>query len=236
LEGGAYEEVGRHVRHSAKAGKSTKAEATAGENASLVGPEAFFDSNVSVAMPGFIGTKAQIVDGARRCMLHFGPAKMTISDVSAVSGLSRQSIYKYFENADDLVEAVVSAGFTMLTLELEAAMSSEAVLVDQASAAAVVIYKWTLASRRTGIVTPQQEALLFTRESMLQTLMEAVRPFVQSARDREEVRAGLNIDAAAEWLARVVLSLALVPPQTFDPLDRKAVRKFMGDHLVTGFG
>lgn len=194
----------------------------------------FFDPGATMEMPGVSGTKAQIVDAARRCALHFGPTKMTISDVASASQLSRQSVYKYFENANDLLEAVVSAGFTMLTHELAEVMGSESGLVNQSAAAGLVIYKWTLASRRTGIVTPQQEALIFTRESMLLTLMDAVRPVLAAAQDRGEVRAGLNLDSAAEWLARLLISLAVVPPQTFDPFDRGALRRFMRDHLVNG--
>jgi AcrR family transcriptional regulator len=45
------------------------------------------------------------VDAARRCFDRFGFEKTTISDVAAEAGVTRRTVYRYFENSDELLRA-----------------------------------------------------------------------------------------------------------------------------------
>lgn len=51
-------------------------------------------------------TKANILDAAEELFLRIGPAKANMTQVARASGLSRQSVYAYFENKDALIAEV----------------------------------------------------------------------------------------------------------------------------------
>ena len=54
------------------------------------------------------------------------------------------------------------------------------------------------------------------------------RPYLEAARAAGEVRPDLDVDRAAEWIIRVVVSLVTMPPDDAD-IDR-----FVDDFLVPG--
>lgn len=52
------------------------------------------------------------MDAARRCFERFGLEKTTLSDVAAEAGVTRRTVYRYFDNSDELMRAafVLAAG------------------------------------------------------------------------------------------------------------------------------
>ncbi len=55
-----------------------------------------------------------LLDVARDCVERFGLSKASLSDVAEAAGVTRQTVYRYFENADDLFQAaavLASGGF-----------------------------------------------------------------------------------------------------------------------------
>ena len=53
-----------------------------------------------------------LLDVARTCVERFGLAKASLSDVAEAAGVTRQTVYRYFANADDLFQsaAVLASG------------------------------------------------------------------------------------------------------------------------------
>ncbi len=53
-----------------------------------------------------------LLDVARSCVERFGLSKASLSDVAEAAGVTRQTVYRYFENADDLFQsaAVLASG------------------------------------------------------------------------------------------------------------------------------
>ncbi len=53
-----------------------------------------------------------LLDIARECIERLGPARAGLSDVALAAGVTRQTVYRYFSNADDLFHsaAVLSSG------------------------------------------------------------------------------------------------------------------------------
>ena len=55
-----------------------------------------------------------LLDVARRCVEQHGVSKASLSDVASAAGVTRQTVYRYFSNADDLFSAaavLASGGF-----------------------------------------------------------------------------------------------------------------------------
>jgi AcrR family transcriptional regulator len=52
-------------------------------------------------------TRERIVDAAFRAVERFGLSRFTMDDVARVAGVSRQSVYRYFDSKDALIVALV---------------------------------------------------------------------------------------------------------------------------------
>src|SRR5580698_254390 len=88
------------------------------------------------------GTKAVILDAARRCMLQFGSSKLSMVDVARVAGVSRGSVYKYFPEREELIDAVGQVAFAAFEQDLQEAVSSLDRLDEQLFAATIVLRQW----------------------------------------------------------------------------------------------
>ncbi len=64
--------------------------------------------------------------------------------------------------------------------------------------------------------------------------MDAIVPLIETARDRGEVRADLDIQRAAEWITRMIFSLTATPSVTFDLDDPEQTAEFIREFLVPG--
>lgn len=53
-----------------------------------------------------------LLDVARDCIERFGPSKVGLSDVASAAGVTRQTVYRYFSDAEDLFNsaAVLASG------------------------------------------------------------------------------------------------------------------------------
>jgi AcrR family transcriptional regulator len=52
-------------------------------------------------------TRARILDGAYRAVSTFGLARLTVDDAARFAGVSRQTVYRYFDSKDGLIAALV---------------------------------------------------------------------------------------------------------------------------------
>ncbi len=58
--------------------------------------------------------RRHLLDVAQACIDRFGPSKVSLSDVAEAAGVTRQTVYRYFVDADDLFGAaavLASGGF-----------------------------------------------------------------------------------------------------------------------------
>lgn len=53
-------------------------------------------------------TSARILDAAFRAVATFGLSRLTVDDVARLAGVSRQTVYRYFDSKDGLVVALVA--------------------------------------------------------------------------------------------------------------------------------
>lgn len=49
--------------------------------------------------------RSRLLDAARRCFERFGVEKTTIADIAAEVGVTRRTVYRYFESSDELLRA-----------------------------------------------------------------------------------------------------------------------------------
>ena len=182
-------------------------------------------------------TRLVILDAALRCFRSQGVRKTTIVDVGRAAGVSRSTVYEYFPDKRAVVDAASEHALQLFYRAMARAMDHGASLEDKLGRAAVAV---TRARRFVGaeaLSDPAEVTMLLNRNAaaLLQECGEFLTPYLLAAKLTGEVRKNLDVDAAAEWFARMLFSLFMTPSKRLDLTDSDAVSAFVREHVVRGF-
>jgi AcrR family transcriptional regulator len=183
-------------------------------------------------------TREHLIESARRVIFERGSERTTIVDIARAAGVARGTVYAYFDDKDEIIAAVARHASQQFYRDMIQAMAGESTLEGQMSAAAVFVVDAVRPPDRADPLTQHDRALLLTTNasSLFMDCIEFFKPYIASAKVTGEVRRDLDVDAAAEWFARILFSLASTPTSVLDLDDPNVVRRFVGDHIVRGFG
>jgi AcrR family transcriptional regulator len=164
-------------------------------------------------------TRARILDAAFRTVATFGLARFTVDDVARLAGVSRQTVYRYFESKDDLVGALVLREEEAFLEGIRAAHERHADLED-------AMAESVLFCLRTARAHPLLDRLLDSEpETLLPYLTTGGAGLIARAREvveelaaaRAKVRSEL-VHRTADIAVRAMISYALTPTDD-DPED-----------------
>jgi AcrR family transcriptional regulator len=181
-------------------------------------------------------TRARLLDAAERCVDRYGLRRVSMADVASEAGLSRGSVYNWFDDRQALVDAVLERTAERFVASSEAAVDRRRTLVGQVAEAAVFITGHLDDEALTLRLPGERESLFATlltvrATTLVERWVEFWLPRLAAAEHRGEVRPGLDQRRAAEWIVRLMLSFAVMPSATVDLTDADDVRAFVKDHL-----
>ena len=179
-------------------------------------------------------SRERLLEAAYACVARWGLGKTTMEDVAREAGLSRATVYRYFPHGkDQLVRDVVAweAGrfFERLTravahhVDLADLLEEALVFAHRAVEDHVVLQK---------ILETEPERLLPTLTTESGRIVALVKQFLLLGMQRTPLQDGVDADAAADHLARMVLSL-INGQGGWDLTDRAEVRRLV-DSLLAG--
>lgn len=201
------------------------------------GTEASTADTVDSEEPG--PNASRILAAAERCFSRFGYQKTSMENIAVEAGVSRRSIYRHFPDKSILFSAVRAARARIYLAEIVERTAQ----VDGLSAQIEEVWRLTTRFLEEDPINaanhpsdPDSLARAVTTEGreLLAMAMDVIKPLIAGARDQGEVRRDLNIDRAAEWIARMVFSLAATPSVTFDREDPEQTTAFIREFLVPG--
>lgn len=182
----------------------------------------------------------RLVDAAEECFSRFGVSKTTLEDIASQAGVSRATVYRYFEGGrDEIILGVVLRQAEVFLDALQRRVQRERDLAD----AVVEGVLYTIASVRKN----EHLALLFAPEVAGQTTSIAgastalfelttdfLRPIFEDAHRRGQLREGVVADEAAEFVLRMILSLLSVegPRRRSDAKQRQFLHTFCAGAIV----
>jgi AcrR family transcriptional regulator len=185
-------------------------------------------------------TRERILAAATQCFLQLGIAKTTMHDVAQRADLSRGTVYRYFPDRRSLIDATVTQHAQRYYDEAAAAMAGQSTLTGQVGAFGEVFAR-TFAEHRYGPMAPDDlevfRIMASDVDGALGRMSAFLNPYVADAKHRGELAADLDEREASELLARMLLSLTVMPESAVFDLQRPAsVRRYLERYAVCGLG
>jgi len=187
--------------------------------------------------------RERLIDAAEACIDRFGLAKTTVEDIATAAKVSRATIYRYFDNRDELILAVVlrsleRSGDADVAEHLADADTPERFGVGLVDAMVQLLDRLrhdpkleVLLNRDTGGVSA---TISGASEALFAIVLDDWRPFMSLAQRRGLLRPDLDVDELSEWVLRCVLSLLTVEgPRHHSAQDeRRLLATFLAPALV----
>jgi AcrR family transcriptional regulator len=183
--------------------------------------------------------RERLLEATYRCVSRFGLGKTTVDDVVKVSGVSRATIYRHFPGGrDQLMREVVSweAGrfFGRLAEEVAGApdfatlLESALVFAHRALAEHDVLQKIL-------VTEPDRLLPLLSVEAnrILGFISGFFLPYLEREQREGRLRPGIALDAAADFVARMLLSFVSTPG-AWNLDDATQVRDLVRSQVLAG--
>lgn len=183
--------------------------------------------------------RAQILEAANQCFSQLGIQRTSVQDVARMAGVSRGTVYRYFEDRNVLIDAAIWFGAQKFYQQVAAAMAEESTLAAKVGAMAETHATILLGHRtRNRLMADDAELmrhLIADGDAAVRRSTEFLLPYVRDAQKRGEVGKRVDVLAASEWLARIIYSLSTVyQAQSFDMSKPATVRKYVEKFAVNG--
>jgi AcrR family transcriptional regulator len=176
--------------------------------------------------------RSRLVDAAEACFDRFGVLKTTVEDVATEAHVSRATVYRYFTGRDDLILAVLLRESGRFLSRLASKVSTQDSLADAIVEGVLFTVESVRNNPHLALLFTPEAAGLTTRiagasEALFSTTAEFLRPLLTG---NEQLRQGVNVEEASEWLLRVILSVLTAP----GPVERSAAaqRRYLHTFLV----
>jgi AcrR family transcriptional regulator len=181
----------------------------------------------------------RVLAAAYTCVTRFGLSKTAIEDVVKESGVSRATIYRHFPGGrDELLQATVAWEIARYFNELADAvrdapdlahlLEDGLVFARQSVAQHEVLQKML-------VTEPERLLPLLTTESSktLPFIAAFLHPYIDREARAGRLREGVDVDRAADYLARGILSL-IGEAGRWDFENRDQVRDVVREELLGG--
>ncbi len=179
--------------------------------------------------------RQRIVEATYACVSRRGLAKTTVEDAAREAGVSRATVYRAFPGGrDELLSATVAWAtvefFLRLYEHVQGADSLEQVMEWGIMFAHRSILEHEVLQR---VMQTEPEKLLPTLTVESNRIREGIADFLAPYLLARGVAAGVDLGAAADFLARMVLSYMSAPGR-WDLTDPEQVARLVRSELLAG--
>jgi AcrR family transcriptional regulator len=183
--------------------------------------------------------RERVLAGAYACVARFGMGKTTIDDVAKESGVSRASIYRLFPGGkDQLLRETVGWEMNRFFVRLGEEVYDAPDFASLLEGGLVFAHRAVKAHdvlQKVLVTEPERLLPLLTVEQhrVLRFITAFLLPYLEREREAGRLRPGVDLEQAADYVARMLLSLIGSPGQ-WDMDDPAEVRQLVRAQLLGG--
>lgn len=181
--------------------------------------------------------RRRLIDSAEKCFKRYGVAKTTVEDVAIQANVSRATVYRYFEGRDELVLGVLIREAGRFVKRLRKHIDTQQTYSDAIVEGAVFTLENVRRDTNLGLLFAPEAAGLTTHvegasEALFAISNEIMLPIFELGKKDNELREGMDLADASEWMLRVIISFLTieVPPQR----EGDELRRFLRNFLLPG--
>jgi AcrR family transcriptional regulator len=183
-------------------------------------------------------TRTRILQAALECFMQLGISRTSLHDVARHAQVSRGTVYRYFSERQELIDATIELRGQRYYQEAAAKMDVHDTLAEQIGAFGEIVGRNVADFSRHRLRDDESMFMRLSasdRDGALRRMSHFLVPYVEAAKDRGEVRKDVDPEQAAEWLARMLMSVtAMQSSSVFDVRKPKSVGRFMATYGVAG--
>lgn len=162
--------------------------------------------------------RERLLDAAGGCLEQFGPQKTSMEDVARAAGMSRATVYRYFENRDALLLGVASREAAKLANEAIGYLQqfntiSEWLVEGLLFTLRELPNRPVFASLVTSLDSRSSGSLLLGSSGLIQIGVNVLGPMFEVAKQQGLLRDDLDAEMLIEWLLRMLWTYLNAPSQ-----------------------
>jgi len=179
--------------------------------------------------------RERLLDSAEGCLEQFGPQKTSMEDVARAAGMSRATVYRYFENRDALLLAVASRQSSALASEAISYLSRFNTISDWLVEGLLFTLREipnrpVFASLVTSLDSRASGNLLLGSTGLVQIGVDVLQPMFANAKAQGLLRDDIDSEMLIEWLLRMLWTYLNAPSQV--ATDEEGMRKLFRMMLI----
>jgi AcrR family transcriptional regulator len=179
--------------------------------------------------------RERLLDAAEGCLEQFGPQKTSMEDVARAAGMSRATVYRYFENRDALLLGVASRQASSLAAEAINYLGQFTTISDWLVEGLLFTLREmpnrpVFASLVTSLDSHSSGSLLLGSTGLVQIGVNVLRPMFASAQSQGLLRDEVDPEMLVEWLLRMLWTYLNAPSQV--ATDEEGMRKLFRMMLI----
>ena len=179
--------------------------------------------------------RERLLDAAEGCLEQFGPQKTSMEDVARAAGMSRATVYRYFENRDALLLGVASRQSSALAAEAINYLGQFNTISDWMVEGLLFTlrelpHRPVFASLVTSLDSSASGSLFLGSTGLVQIGVNVLQPMFANAKAQGLLRDDVDPEMLVEWLLRMLWTYLNAPSQV--ATDEEGMRKLFRMMLI----
>jgi AcrR family transcriptional regulator len=190
------------------------------------------------ARPGPVArTLDKALAAAQRCFVRFGLEKTTMDDIASEAGLSRATIYRYFNSKMEIAEEIGLRGVAAINATVLARIAPIGDPVGRLVEAIATSIEFVtgdvyLRGLLTGEMRPVMQGLRDHSQRIDDLTRARYEPLLHAAIDAGELSAELGLDEVIDWI--MLVEVALITRDTPADVGTEGLRDYLSRYVING--
>lgn len=180
-------------------------------------------------------TRKRILEAGYACVARSGLARTTVEDAARQAGVSRATVYRHFPGGrDELLESVVTWQLLVFFARLHDAVQDAPTLEETMERGIAFAHRALLDHEvLQRVLQTEPESVLPTLTVESNRIRGVIADFLVPSLRRHDLVEGIDLDEAADFLARMILS-TMGSPGRWDLDDPEQVTRLVRGELLAG--